>query len=122
MICNFCTKRNECNLICSDIYCREFSHEIPFEEIKPGDTFYQIYTSGSEYEVATVNCISKDDEAITISVSTTRRRYNYIIKKMNYHEPYLYRDYHEAREVANMMEKHDDILEDKLLKALEEMR
>lgn len=121
MICNFCTKRNECNLICSDIYCREFSHETPFEEIKPGDTLYQIYASGFGYKVAIINCISKDNKTITTIENSIYGEYNCIIKKSHYHQYHLYRDYNEAREVANMMEKHDDILEDEFLKALEEM-
>lgn len=121
MICDFCTKENECNLICSDIYCREFFHETPFEEIKPGDTLYQIYIRRSEYKIATVKCTSKDAKTITIAVCTVCGTYSCVIKKRCYHQYHLYRDYHEAREVANMMEKHDDILENEFLKALEEM-
>lgn len=120
MICDFCTKINECNLICSDIYCHEFSHEIPFEEIKPGDTLYRIYSRDSDYRIAKVKCISKDAKTITI-VCPTYSIYSCVIKKGYYHQYHLYRDYHEAREVASMMEKHDDILEDELLKALEEL-
>lgn len=117
MICNFCTKRNECNLICSDIYCREFFHEIPFEEIKPGDTIYQVYPNiDLGHGVSILNCISKDDEAI---ITIADGQYNYRLRKINCHQYPLYRDYHEAKEVANIMGKYDKMLENEFKKVTE---